>query len=157
MRWQGAVSTGRGTGNAQRASGRLTGVDDAATAVHVVESEEDLLRDLLDKVHGHALVLVSLDESEQVLAQDLEDHADVGAVRPLVSEVVEERNDVRFARMCLRGREGRVRVLEGRLGRGRGGCDESLEQLDLVECSLSVSWSGFDDLESDMSVESGAA
>ena len=108
-------------------------------------------------MHGDALVLVSLDEPEQVLAQDLEHHADVRAVRALVSEVVEERNDVRSARMGLRGREGRVRVLcAGRDG-GRGRGDESLEQLDLVECSLSVSWSGFDDLESDMSIESGAA
>ena len=39
---------------------------DAATAVHVVEPEEDLLRDLLDEVHGDALVLVSLDEAEEI-------------------------------------------------------------------------------------------
>ena len=43
-------------------------MNDAATAVHVVESKEDLLRDLLDQVHGHTFVLVSLDEAEQILA-----------------------------------------------------------------------------------------
>ena len=76
-----------------------TGMDDATTAVHVVEPKEDLLRDLLDEVHGDALVLVPLDETEQVLAKDLEHHADVRAVRALVPEVVEEGDDVRSTRM----------------------------------------------------------
>ena len=44
------------------AAERLTGVDDATTTVHIVESEQDLLRDLFDEVHRHALVLVPLDE-----------------------------------------------------------------------------------------------
>ena len=65
-------------------------MDDAAAAMHVVESEEDLLGDLLDEVHGNALVLVSLNEAEQVLAEDFEDHADMGAVGSFVSEMVEE-------------------------------------------------------------------
>lgn len=73
---------------------RLTSVDDATTAVHIIEPEEDLLRDLLDDVHWHALVLVALDQAEQVLAQHLENHANVRAVRALVSEVVEEGDDV---------------------------------------------------------------
>ena len=63
-------------------------MDHAAAAVHVVQPEHDLLRDLLDEVHRHALVLVPLDEPEQVLAEDLEDHADMSAVRSLVSKVV---------------------------------------------------------------------
>ena len=46
----------------------LTSVDHAATPVHVVEPEEDLFGYLLDEVHGHALVLVPLDQAQQVLA-----------------------------------------------------------------------------------------
>ena len=65
-------------------------MDHAAAAVHVVQPEHDLLRDLLDEVHRHALVLVSLDEPEQVLAEDLEDHADVDTVWTAVAEVIEK-------------------------------------------------------------------
>ena len=71
-----------------------TRVNDPTTPMHVVEPEQDLLRDLLDEVHGHALVLMPLDEAEEVLSEDLEDHADVGAVGALVPEVVEEGDDV---------------------------------------------------------------
>ncbi len=43
--------------------------------LHVVEPEEDLLRDLLDERHGYALALMTADEPEQVLAEHLEHHA----------------------------------------------------------------------------------
>ena len=43
-------------------------MNDPATPMHVVESHEYLLRDLLDEVHGDTLVLVSLDEAEEILA-----------------------------------------------------------------------------------------
>lgn len=39
-------------------------------------------------------MLIPLDEAEQVLSQDLEDHADVRSVGTGVTEVVEELNDV---------------------------------------------------------------
>ena len=45
-----------------------TCMNDPATPMHVVESHEYLLRDLLDEVHGDTLVLVSLDEAEEILA-----------------------------------------------------------------------------------------
>ena len=132
-------------------------MNDPATPMHVVESHEYLLRDLLDEVHGDAFVLVALDETEQILAQHFEDHADVRAVGPLMAEMVEERDDMGSAGMGQGGRKGREGVLGGGLdGRGGGG-DQSLEQLDLVERSLGVSWSRLDDLERDMAVESGAA
>lgn len=41
------------------------------------------------------------DEAKQIFAEDLEHHADVRAVRPLVFKVVEEGYNVRSARMCL--------------------------------------------------------
>lgn len=75
-------------------------MDDATTAVHIVESKENLLCDLLHKVHWHALVLVPLDEAEQVLAEDLEYHADVSAIRALVPEMVQEGDDVGAPGMC---------------------------------------------------------
>ena len=101
-----------------------------------------------------SLVLVPLDQPEQVLAEDLEDHADVRAVRALVSEVVEEGNDVGFARVGLRGREGRVRVVGGGCDGWGGGRDEPLEELDLVQGGFCVPWGGLDDLEGDMAVHS---
>lgn len=72
-------------------------MDDAASGVEVVEAEEDLLGDLADDVLWHAAVLVALDEAEQVFAEHLEHHADVGAVGTVVSEVVEEGDDMAAA------------------------------------------------------------
>ena len=72
-------------------------MNNAATAVHVVESQENLLGNLFDEVHGNALVLVSLNEAEQILAEDLEYHTDVSAIWPLVPEVVEEGDDMLLA------------------------------------------------------------
>lgn len=61
---------------------------------------------------------------------------------------------MRSAGVCEGRGYRRVWVLGGRLyGRG-GGCDQSLKQLDLIERSLGVSWSGLDDFESNMAVES---
>ena len=129
-------------------------MDDAAAAVHVVEAHENLLGDLLDEGHGNALVLVPLDEPEQILAEDLEDHADVRAVRALVSEVVQERDDVRLARVRLRRRQRWVRVLRRRGYWRVRGRDEPLEELDLVQRGLCVSRRRFDDLEGDMAIQS---
>ena len=68
----------------------LTRVNNPATPVHVIEAEEDLLRDLLDQMHWNALVLMTLDQSEEILPEDLENHADMGAVRTFVSEMIEK-------------------------------------------------------------------
>ena len=79
----------------------------------------------------------------------------MGAVGALVPEVVEEGDDMRLARVRLRRREGRVRVV-GRGVRGWiGGRDEPLEELDLVEGCLCIAGGGFDDFEGDMTVQSG--
>lgn len=69
-------------------------MDDAAAPVHVVQPKQDLLRDLPDKRSWNALCLMPLDEAEQILPENLEDHADVGAIGTLVLEVVEEGDDV---------------------------------------------------------------
>lgn len=42
---------------------KITCVDDSATPMHVIETEQNLFRDLFDKLHGDALVLVSFDET----------------------------------------------------------------------------------------------
>ena len=58
-------------------------------------------------MHGHTLVLVTLNEAEEILSEDLEDHADMGAVGSLVTEVIEEGDDVGTTGMSLgRGRRG---------------------------------------------------
>lgn len=43
----------------------------------------------------------------------------------------------------------------GRGDWGRGGGDETLEELDFIESSFCVSGCGFDDFESDVSVQPG--
>jgi hypothetical protein len=69
-------------------------VDDPAASVHVVQPKEHLLRDLADEAARDARGLVPLDEAEQVLAEDLEHHADVLAMGADVRKVVEEGHDV---------------------------------------------------------------
>ena len=69
---------------------KLTGMNDTATPVHIIETQQNLLRDLLADVHGHTLVLMPLDQTEEVFSKHLEHHANVGAIRPFMPEVVEE-------------------------------------------------------------------
>lgn len=133
----------------------FTGVYDAAAAVHVVQAEQDLLADLLDKVHGDALVLMAFDKAEEVLAEDLEDHADMDAVGALVAEVVEEGDDMGAAGVGDGGGRRGVGEVGRGLDGGRGGDDEALEELDLVERGLGVAGRGLDDLERNMAVHSG--
>lgn len=71
--------------------------------MHVIETQKDLFCDLLDEMRGYALALVALDETEQILAEDLEDHADVGAVGTLVAKVVEKGDDMGSAGVGLCG------------------------------------------------------
>lgn len=82
-----------------------TGVNDATTAVHVVQAKEDLFGDLAYQVLWDALALVTLDETKEVLAEDLKHHADVCSVGTSVAKVVEEGDDMRSAGMGL-GRGG---------------------------------------------------
>ena len=48
-----------------------------ATPVNVVQTQQDLLCNLLDDMWWDAAVLIPLDEAEQVLPEHLKDHADV--------------------------------------------------------------------------------
>jgi hypothetical protein len=45
-----------------------TSMDNPTTPMHVIKAKQDLLCDLLDKVHGHTLMLMTLDQSQQILA-----------------------------------------------------------------------------------------
>jgi hypothetical protein len=69
---------------------KLTGVNNTTTPVHIIETQQNLLRDLLADVHGHTLVLMPFDQTEKVLSKHFEHHANVDAVGPLVPEVVKE-------------------------------------------------------------------
>ena len=48
-----------------------------ATPVDVIQTQQDLLGNLLDDMWWDAAVLIPLDEAEQVLPEHLKDHADV--------------------------------------------------------------------------------
>lgn len=110
------------------------GMDYTARSVHVIETEEHLLADLTNESNWDAFGLMSLDEAQKVLAEDLKDHAYVVSVGSLVSEMIEERDYMRTAGV------GWVRGYE------------PLEEFDFVEGRLRISGSRFDDFESDMSV-----
>jgi len=65
-------------------------MNDTATPVHIIETEQNLFRNLLADAHGHTLVLMPLDQTKEVLSEHLEDHANVGAVGALMPEMVKE-------------------------------------------------------------------
>lgn len=107
-------------------------MDDATFAMEIVESQQDLFGDLLDKIHRNAAVVPPLDQAEQVLAQNLENHANVGSVGALVFERVEKADNVFPA--------GMVRL----------GLNNLIEKLDLIDGGFGVVGGRTDDLERDM-------
>lgn len=66
----------------------LTRVDDPATPVHVIEAEENLLRNLLDQRHWNTLVLVTFNQAQEILTENLENHADMGPIRTFVPKMI---------------------------------------------------------------------
>ena len=84
----------------------------ATTSVHVIQSQQHLLCDLPNQRHGDPFNLMSLYQTEQILAKNFEDHADVHAIRAFMSEVIEEGDDVSV------GVRGRGRVGLGWSGKG---------------------------------------
>lgn len=79
-------------------------MDHATLSMHVVETEKDLLCDLFDEVHGNTFILMTFDETEEVFAEDFEDHADVGAILSLMSEMIKEGDNVSSTLMRKRMR-----------------------------------------------------
>jgi hypothetical protein len=114
--------------------GLQIGMDNATFVVQVVETEEDLLGDLLDDVLRHASVLIPFYQAEQVLTQHLEDHTYVRTVRACMPEVVHQPDNVTPPGVRFRGR------------------DDALEELNLVQCRFGVVPVGLDDLERDVTV-----
>ena len=58
--------------------------------MHVIQPQQDLFRELLDGMHRDTLFLMSLHQTEEILTEELKDHADVGAIRAFMFKVIEE-------------------------------------------------------------------
>jgi len=83
-------------------------MNDLTFSMKEIQTQQDLLRDLLDERKRKAAAeVMPLDETEQRLSQHLEDHADVNPIRTRMSEGVEELNDVVATRMSERRRRSR--------------------------------------------------
>ena len=67
--------------------------------MHVIQTQQNLLRDLLNQMHGDALVLMAPDEPQKIFTEHLKDHANVRSIRSFVAEVVEETDDMPAAWM----------------------------------------------------------
>lgn len=104
-------------------------VDNATFAMQVVETEKDLLCDLFDERHRNTPMIPPLDQAQEVLPQDLENHAHVGAVGALVFERVEKADDMSA-----------TRVIGIRL-------DNLIEELDFVDGGFGVMGGGAYHLE----------
>ena len=75
------------------------GMDDATFAMEIIQSQQDLFGDLLHQGHGYPTMIPSLDQTEQILSQDLKHHADVHPVRSLVLERIQQADNVFLARV----------------------------------------------------------
>lgn len=65
-------------------------MDDTTTPVHIIEAQQNLLRNLLADIHGYALVLMTLDQTKEVFPKHFKNHANMGAVWSFVPEMVKE-------------------------------------------------------------------
>ena len=105
-------------------------MDDLPPGVQIVQAHEHLPRKSSHGGKGHPAVPEGLDETEEVVAQHLEDHADVGPVRPRVLEPVQEAHAVPLVvgvPLCDLGKEldlvaGGLGVVRGRLLDFQGRC-----------------------------------
>lgn len=75
-------------------------VDEIALFVEVLQAKQQLARDAFDKTRRDAFAPVLLDESEQVLAERLERHADVLPARRGMAKRVEERHNMSTTVVC---------------------------------------------------------
>lgn len=111
-------------------------MNDTTSGVEIVKTQQDLLGDLTDDVLGHTPVLIALNQAKEILSEHLEHHANVTAVGPLMSEVVQQRDAVPPARV--------VRISGHHL----------LQELDLVDSCFCVMGCRFDDFKSNVSIDS---
>jgi hypothetical protein len=65
-------------------------MDNSTTSMHVIQAQQHLFCDWLDERHRHPFILMSFYQAQELVTKDLKDHADVRAIRTLVSEVIEE-------------------------------------------------------------------
>jgi len=72
----------------------FTCMNDTTTSMHVIQAQQDLFGNLPNQRHRDSLVLMSLDQPEQILPEDFEDHADVNTIWAFMSKVVQEGDDV---------------------------------------------------------------
>lgn len=105
---------------------------DAAVPMEVIQTKQNLFCNLFDQGHGYASVIPPLDQAKKILAQNLEDHADMSAVWSFMLEGIQQTDNVLFA--------GMIRV----------GLDDLLQKLDLVDGRLGVMSGGPDHFQSDM-------
>ena len=77
---------------------------DLLAAVKVVQTAQHVPAYSLDRAHGNPAVVVPLDERQEVIAENLEAHAHVRAVRALVLERVHQLDHLAGAGVHVRGR-----------------------------------------------------
>jgi hypothetical protein len=76
----------------------------ATTSVHLIQAQQYPICDLPNQRHGDSFILMSLYQTEQILAENLEDHADMNTIRAFMSGVIEEGYDERSAGVSVRRR-----------------------------------------------------
>lgn len=108
------------------------GMDDATFTMQVIQPQQDLFGDLLHQGHGYSSMIPSLDEPQQILPQDLKNHADMHPVRTFVLERIQKAHDMFLARVV------RIRL------------DDLIQQLDLINGRLRIVRSRPDHLQRDM-------
>jgi hypothetical protein len=115
------------------------GMDNATLAMEVIQTKHHLLGDLLHEGHGNPAVVPTLNQTQQVLSEDLENHADVDTIRALVFEGVEQTDDMLAT------------------GMGRVGLNDAIQQFDFIDGGFGVVGGGTNDFQRDVFAGGGIA
>ena len=89
-------------------------MDNTTLSMQVVQPKQNLFGNLLDKNFGDALVVVSLNKSQEIFTENLKDHAHMRAIGAIVSEGVKQTHNICATRV--------IRV----------GGDDTLKQTDFI-------------------------
>ena len=75
----------------------------ATTSVHLIQAQQHLIHDLSNQWHGDPFILISLYQTNQILAENLKDHADMNTIWAFMSGVIEKGDDKQSVGVSVRG------------------------------------------------------
>lgn len=75
------------------------GMDDTTVAMQVIQTQEDLFRDLFDQRHWDATMIPALNQPEKIFPQHLKHHTDMNTIGSAMLKRIQEANNMLPARV----------------------------------------------------------